>query len=36
MLDGGVGRVRLPWHSTTCETALVYGATMDICALCTM
>ena len=30
------GGVSLPWHSTICETALVYGSAMDICLLCTM
>ena len=35
-LIGGGGGVCLPWPSTTCETALVYGSAMGICALCTM
>ena len=35
LIGGGVG-VSLPWHSTICETALVYGSAMGIHALCTM
>ena len=36
LIRGG-GGVSLPWHAfTTCETALVYGSAMGICALCTM
>ena len=33
-LEGG--RVSLPWYSTICETVVVYGSAMGICALCTM
>ena len=35
-LIGGGDGVSLPWHSTTCETALLYGSAMGICALYTM
>ena len=28
--------VSLQWHSTTCETALVYGSAMGICSLCSI
>ena len=35
-LIGGGGEVSLPWHSTICETVLVYGSAMGICALCIM
>ena len=29
-LIGGVGGISLPWHSTICETALVYWSAMGI------
>ena len=35
-LIGGGDGVSLPCHSTICETVLVYGSPISICALCTL